>query len=122
MKEVLFYVCEKCGKLFPKADEVIEHEKSCLSLEVGQMVEFMFMIVPCEGRIVGLHPASNFENEPAVELETDTEIGEVDLLHDGRRVWIRWSNVTRIIRPEPEDVLGEEIEKHPIPGGAPRRG
>lgn len=91
------FLCEKCGKAFGNTEGVLEHEKKCLDLRVGQKVKFLFMMTHCEGHITALHEPAILGAEPTVDLESEYEITDVDIFHDGKHVFVTRENVLEII-------------------------
>lgn len=98
MKSSTTYRCEKCGFMSADADEILLHEPACLPLEIGQTVKFEFNLVTETGRVTGLQPPKTIGQQATVDLETDSEITDVDMLHDGKHVWVERNCVTEILK------------------------
>ncbi|HEY4497725.1 MAG TPA: hypothetical protein VJC20_03175 [Candidatus Paceibacterota bacterium] len=97
MRKHEVFSCKTCGEFFESKRLTKDHENKCLPLKVGQKVRFDFGLLPCEGRITVLHPPRNAAAKPTVHLETDIEVTDVDVLHDGKHVWVERDQVCEIL-------------------------
>lgn len=99
MKKFYVFSCETCGESSNQSNTIKEHEKHCIPLKVGQRVKFIFGLILCEGRITDLKPPPHLGAKATVDLEADVEIADVDLLHDGKHVWVERNQISEVISP-----------------------